>query len=102
MGTKLNMKVPLWLFLITLIFAVVGFTLWGMSNLKYYDEVYGFYAEQYFSKTRVLELLNENKVEEATVVLKNETENLGVAVAVCLMNDCSKKAKEVRDEYENP
>ena len=102
MGTKLNKKVPLWLFLTTLILAITGFTLWGMSNFNHYDQVYGLHAEEYFSKTRVLELLNENKVEEATLVLKSETENLGVAVAVCLMNDCSKKAKEVRDEFKNP
>lgn len=98
----LNKKVPLWLFIITLIFAVAGFTLWGTSNLKHYDREYGLYAEAYFSKVKVLGLIEQNKLDEAKNMLQSDTEPLGVAVAICLMNDCSKRAKAVRDEYKKP
>ena len=80
---------------------VIGFGLWGKSNLDSYDREYGLYAERFFSKARVLELLNQNKIEEAKVILKEETELIGTAVAVCLMNDCSEEAKKVGDKYEN-
>jgi len=49
----------------------------------------------------VLDLLNENRVDEAKELLTEETESIGVAVATCLMNNCSSEAEKVRDEFKN-
>jgi len=97
----MNRKVPLWLFLVTFIFAVAGFGLWGKSNLDSYDQIYGAHAHEFYSKVHVLELLKENQIGEAKRILKEETDLLGIAVATCLMNNCSSQAKKFRDEYKN-
>lgn len=98
----MNRKVPLWMFLVSTVIAFTGFALWGKSNLDRYDRVYGLHTKEFYSKGRVLELLNENRVEDAKMVLKKELEAIGAAVAMCLMNDCSSEAKKIRDEFKKP
>ncbi len=95
----MSRKVPLWMFVVSIALNFVGFELWGKSNLDHYEQEYGLHAEAFFSKVRVLELLNQNKVNEAVNILQKETEGLGVAVALCLMNECSKEAQKVSDEF---
>lgn len=95
----MNRKIPLWMFLLSTALALVGFGLWGKSNLEHFDREYGLHAQAFYSKTRVLMLLNAGQVEEAKRLLEEETTNIGAAVAICLMNDCSTQAKKVRDEY---
>jgi len=97
----MNRKVPMWAFLLTLVFAFVGFGLWGKSNLDRFDREYGLHAQEFYSKVRVLGLLNENQIAKAKKILEDETETIGVAVATCLMNNCSSQAEKVRDEYKN-
>ncbi|GHA03178.1 hypothetical protein GCM10008090_10190 [Arenicella chitinivorans] len=97
----MNRKVPLWLFLLSLVLVFTGFGLWGKSNIDSYDREYGLHARDYYSKVSVLEHLNRNEVEEAKKILKEETEAIGMAIAVCLMNRCSLEVEKVRDEYRN-
>ena len=80
---------------------MAGFGLWGKSNIEGYDREYGLHAREFYSKVRVLELLNKNEIQEAKKILKKETESIGTAVAVCLMNSCSSEAEKVRDEFKN-
>ena len=97
----MDRKVPLWLFLLTLGLAIAGFGLWGKSNLDSFNREYGLHAQEFYSKVRVLDLLNEHRVEEAKKILTEETESIGVAVATCLMNSCSSEAEKIRDEFRN-
>ncbi len=100
-NARLKRSVPLWVFLPTLALAILGFVLLGRANLKHYDEVYGIHAQEYFSKMRVLGLLNQHKFDEAKTLLEGETNELGIAVALCLMNDCSKEAIKVKNAFEH-
>ena len=100
-GIRMSRRVPLWMFLVTFTLAIVGFGLWGKSNLDSFDREYGLHAHEFYSKVRVLDLLNKDQVGEAKKILEEETESIGLAVATCLMNNCSSEAKKVRDEFKN-
>ena len=90
------------MFVLSTIVAIIGFSLWGKSNLNHYDEVYGLYAEQFYSKAVLLQLIKNNEIDKVKDTLEKEVATMGTVVALCLMNDCSKQAKKVRDEYQKP
>lgn len=92
-------KIPLWMFALSIILAIMGFVLRGQSNLNHYDAIFGLYAEQLYSDIEILELLKKNKVDEAKAILEKEVSSSGPVIAVCLMNDCSDKAKNVVEKF---
>jgi hypothetical protein len=98
-GINMIRKVPIWMFGLSMVFAVTGFALRGKSNLDHIDRVYGLHAQELYSKARILDLLNLGQIEEAKELLKKDVEGIGLTVAVCIMNKCSEEAVKVRGEY---
>jgi hypothetical protein len=92
---KIKTKVPLWLFILTLILAITFFVKFGKSNLDQQDEIYGLYAQQLYLNIEILDYLKNKNFNKAKEVLEGEIDSLAPAVAICLMNDCSKKAKSI-------
>lgn len=89
------MKYTIWLLCGALLVSVITNAVLAKANLSYFDEAYGNLAQQHLVNLRVREHLERSDIEAAKKVLDSEIESKGSVLAICLMENCSSRAKEI-------
>lgn len=87
---------------VTLVISLIGNVLISRVALKYYDDSYGMIAENYLRNAKLLSLLEQPDINEATEIIKGRVKWQGEIIAICLMERCSDKAIQVMDINERP
>lgn len=91
----MNTKHTIWLLCGALFASVIANVVLTKANLSYFDKAYGTLAQQHLMNSRVREYLERSDIEAAKEVLDKELESKGSVLAICLMENCSSRAKEI-------
>lgn len=78
-----------------LLTSVIANVVLAKANFAYFDMMYENLAQQHLLNSRVRASLENSDIEEAKAILDQEIESKGAILAICLMENCSSKAKEI-------
>lgn len=85
----------IWLLSISLLASGVLNVIVGKANLEYFESSYEDLAEQQVKYMEIHALIENSEVAEAKRLVEKEIEWRSGVLAICLIEGCSERAKEV-------